>query len=328
MGMVAHVALLCILYIVFNFGYYFFYQCTEKNARKLAVECCYSHYLTKGFDFFSDNGTGDITYSITALAAEVGSYYATFWQMLLVSVITLVILFATIASYNILFALCIIAGVSALIAFTSFLSDRISEKTLTEETLNAEINNTMVQSFQGIAIIKTLRREAYFSSLYKKGLSEQKYKNDLAKNIWYSLYVVFYDVMVIILPVVVLLAGFLLREKELISIGAVIAIYSLVGLLQKPIRNIADSVTYYKEHANRITKLGEITEPVFEAKNTPEIKKIDVRVDELEIGRRTLLKNTGFEIEQGDVISLQGSSGCGKKHSAENDRRSCKIRRL
>lgn len=311
-GMATYVALLCILYIVFNFSYYFFYQCTEKKARKLAVECCYSHYLSKDLNFFSGNGTGDITYSITTLAAEVGSYYATFWQMLFVSAATLSILFAAIASYNLLFAFCILAGVSALIVFTSFLSNRISERTLIKETLNAEINNTMVQSFQGITIIKALRKEAYFSRLYKKGLSEQIYRNDLAKNIWYSLYVAFYDVMVIILPVAVLLAGFLLRERELISIGAVIAIYSLVGLLQEPIRNIADSVTYYKEHTNRIAKLGKITEPVSRPENIPEIKKIDVQVKDLKIDGHTLLKNTGFEIEKGDVISLQGPSGCGK----------------
>lgn len=312
MKTISYIFVLCLIYILCNFTYYFLYQCVDKKSRKLSVEYCYSNYLKKELHYFTKVGIGDISYSITSLAPEIGSYYAAFWQMLLVNAVTLIILFITIASYNLFFAVLIILGISLLILFTSFLSNKISEGTSVEETLDSEINNTIVQSFQGISIIKMLKREPYFLNSYRAELSEKKYKNDIIKNTWYSLYVVFYDVMVIILPIIVLLVGFLLRQKDIISIGAVIAIYSLVGLLQEPIRNIADSVTYYKEHVNRVKKLGKLTEAPEKEKLIPEIHSIELQVEHLEFNGITLLRDINFKVEEGDIISLKGPSGCGK----------------
>ena len=304
--------ILCILYITFSFGYWFLYNCTVKKAEKLAIEYTYSHYLTKKLDFFSDKGTGDITYSVTSLSAELGGYYATFLPMLFVNITTLMILFLTIASFDLLFSLFIVLGIGLLIFLTSFVSKKLADRTAASESLAADINNTMVQSFQGISVIKAFRREAFFAQKYQKGLSEQKYKNDLIRDFWYSLYVVIYDAMTIIFPLIVLLAGFLLRERDLISIGALIAIYSLVGNMQEPMRDLASSITYYKENAARKAKLGIITEPDFNEDTAPEIQNIEVQVDHLELGNQTLLKNIQFKIQPGDIISLQGPSGCGK----------------
>ncbi len=303
---------LCLLYILCNFIYYTMYLCVEQRARKIAVEYGYRNYLQKDLSFFSETGTGDISYSITALAPEVGSYYATFWQMLLVNAITLIVLFATIASYNLLFAVMIMVGVSLLILCTSYFSNKIADKTVVSETFGAEINDTIVQSFQGISIIKMLKREPYFFESYREGLSKKKYKNDIHRNVWYSLYVVFYNVMIIILPIVILMVGFLLRQKDIISIGAVIAIYSLVGQLQEPIRNIADSVTYYKEHQNRVKKLGEW----IPAQELPEVSRklnsIELKIDKLAFDDVTVLENMNFKVQCGEIVSLIGPSGCGK----------------
>lgn len=322
---ILRIASLCLLYVAFDFIYWFFYHLSETKSKKLATEYCYRRYLGKELRFFSTAGAGDITYSILSLAVNVGYYYASFWQMLSVSVVTLIVLFTAIAARNLLFAFGIFVGIGSLIAFTSFLSNKISEKTDTAEDFAAQINNTMIQSFQGITVIRLLRRENYFARLFQKGLSEQSYQNDIAKNTWYTLYLVFYEVMQVTLPVVVLLAGFFLQRKGLVSIGALIAVYSMVGLLQEPIRNIADSVTYFKEHKNRMEKLGGIVEAIpgeqqentagndsRKPENIPEIRKISVRIDTLQMDGHVLLQNTGFEIEKGDVVSLKGPSGCGK----------------
>ncbi|MDE7210390.1 MAG: ATP-binding cassette domain-containing protein, partial [Lachnospiraceae bacterium] len=127
-----------------------------------------------------------------------------------------------------------------------------------------------------------------------------------------SLYTVIYEAMTIAFPVLVLLAGFLLREKDLVSVGAVVAIYSIVGLMQEPMREMADSVTLYKENANREKKLGEIVEPYFGEEIIPAMNKINVEISALDLGGKTLLENVCFEINRGDVVSLQGPSGCGK----------------
>ncbi len=304
--------ILCILYIIFNFGYWFLYNCTVIKAEKLSLEYTYSHYLVKDLNFFSNKGTGDIAYSITSLSADVGSYYATFWSMLFVNIITLTILFLTIASFHFLFSLFVVLGIVLLIFFTSFISKKLADKTSMSESLAADINNTIIQSFQGISVIKVFRREAYFAQKYQKGLSLQKYRNDLIRDFWYSFYVVIYDAMTIIFPLIVLFVGFLSRERNLIFIGAVIAIYSLIGNMQEPIRNLASSVTYYKENASREEKLGKITEQNFCEEAAAEIQNIEVQIDHMELDGRTLLKNIQFQVHSGDVVSLQSSSGCGK----------------
>ena len=121
--------LLCFGYVFCNYMYFFTYQCVDKKAQRIAVECCYASYLNKKLAYFSGQGTGDIVYSITSLAAEIGSYYAIFWQTLLVNVITLLVLFLTISSYNFTLAVTISLGMLALILLTSFLSNKIAEGT-------------------------------------------------------------------------------------------------------------------------------------------------------------------------------------------------------
>ncbi len=302
----------CAFYVIFNFGYWFMYNCVVKKAIKLATEYTYSNYLIKKLDYFSGRGAGDIVYSVVCLAGEIGTHYATFWPMLFVNAITLIILFATIASYNILFSIFVMLSICLLIFLTSFISKKLADKTLASENLAANINSRMVQNFQGISIIKVFRRENYFADKYRRGLSEQKYKNDVVRDFWYSLYVVIYGAMTIIFPIVVLLAGFWMREKNLVSVGAVVAIYSIVGLMQEPMRELADSVTLYKENINREKKLGSIVEPYFGEKIVPSMEKIVVKITNLEMGGKKLAEDIGFEIERGDIIALQGPSGCGK----------------
>ncbi len=309
---VLYAGMLCVFYIIFSFGYWFLYNCVVKKATRLSVEYAYGNYLTKRLDFFEDKGVGDIAYSVLSLAEDIGIYYATFWPMLFVQAVTLLILFGTVASYNILFSVFVMLGIVLMIFLTSFISKKLSDRTLMSENLAADINNRVVQSFQGISIIKVFRREGYFAKQYREGLSAQKFKNDIIRDFWYSLYTVIYEAMTIAFPVLVLLAGFLLREKDLVSVGAVVAIYSIVGLMQEPMRELADSVTLYKENANREKKLGEIVEPYFGEEIIPAMNKINVEISALDLGGKTLLENVCFEINRGDVVSLQGPSGGGK----------------
>ena len=180
------------------------------------------------------------------------------------------------------------------------------------EKFQAEMNDEIVQNFRGITTIKLLRRERYTLEKFCKDISARKYKNEIKKNVWYSLYVVFYDVMVIIVPILVLIAGFILSQRNVITVGAIIAIYSLVGLLQEPIRNIADSVTYFKEHRNRIKKLGELTWLQETVDNETSINSITLRVDKIKFQNANILENISLKIEAGDIISLCGESGSGK----------------
>ncbi len=302
----------CALYVVFSFGYWFLYNCVTKKASRLSVEYAYSNYLTKQLGFFADKGAGDIAYSTISLAEDVGVHYATFWPMLFIQAVTLLILFGTVALYNVLFSVFVILVIGLLIFFTSFISGKLADRTAASESLAAEINSRIVQSFEGISVIKAFRREGYFAGRYRTGLSAQKYRNDIVRDFWYSLYTVIYEVMTVIFPVMVLLSGFLLRERNLLSAGAVVAVYSIAGLMQEPVREIADSVTLYRENADREKKLGEILEPRCARTAVPEVGRIQLDVAELKIGDRMLAKDVCFEIGRGDMISLQGPSGCGK----------------
>lgn len=309
---VLYAGFLCVFYMICNFGYWFLYNCVVKKASKISIEYAYGNYLMKQLSFFTDKGAGDITYSTITLAEGVGVYYATFWPMLIVQIITLLILFGTIIIYNILFAVFVILGIFMLIMFTSLISKKLAERTTISENLEADINDKIIQSYQGISVIKTFRRENHFLKKYREGLSTQKYKNDIVRDFWYSFYVVIYDVMTVIFPIIVLLAGFWLRGRNVVSVGAVVAIYSIVGLMQEPMREIADSVTLYKENKAREKKLGRIVEPYFGEMIIPGMEKIDVKITELEMGEKRLMSNIHFQIGRDDIISLQGPSGCGK----------------
>ncbi len=305
------ILILCLSFFLINFLYYFVYYMIDIKAKKISLEYAYSNYLNRDFNFFSTNSVGEITYSITQLSSEVGTYFATFWPTIIVNLFTILILFLTISQYSLPFAIGIVLVIMFFILFTSFISNKISYKTEEQETYASNMQDYLVESFNGITILKELLLEKRFHRRFMDDFSKKKYKCDMQKNVWYSLYIVLYDVMMIVLPILTLVFGFLLHQYSIISIGAILAIYSIVGLLQEPIRNIADSITYFKEHKARIKKLSFIKEPDEDYENF-KIDNISLNIKEMKSKDAIILKDIHLEIKQNDIVSLKGKTGSGK----------------
>lgn len=305
------ILILCLSFFLINFLYYFVYYMIDIKAKKISLEYAYNNYLNRDFNYFSSNSVGEITYSITHLSREVGTYFATFWSTIVVNLLTIVILFVTISQYSLPFAIGIVVVIVLFIFFTSFISNKISNKTEEQETYASNMHDYLVESFNGITILKELLLEKRFQKRLIEDFSKKKYRCDMQKNIWYSLYIVLYDVMMIILPILTLVFGFLFHQYSIISIGAILAIYSIVGLLQEPIRNIADSITYFKEHRARIKKLNFIKVPSETYENF-KIDDISLKIKEIKSKDTIILRDIHLNIKRNDIVSLKGKTGSGK----------------
>ncbi len=307
------ILVLALLYFILSYLYYFIYYLADSKARKLSIEYSYSNYLNQSYNFFNKKSVGGIVYSIVHLSSEIGVFYSTFYPSILVNVLTILILFVTISRYNIVFACGILLSISILIILTSIISSKISSQTDKQETLSSKRQEEFVQSFTNISVIKMLKVEKHFSHFFNENVSKNKYKADVNKNIWYSLYVVLYDVLTIILPILVLLFGFLLSNMNYITIGGILATYSITGLLQEPIRNIADSITYYKEHKSRLSKVDYDNVEIEGVEiNNSTINTIDLEIDELKINDNLLLNDIKLKIKESDIIAIKGATGSGK----------------
>ena len=302
---------LCLLYFIFSFAYYYIYYTIDIKAKKISIEYAYDNFLNRDIDYFSKNSVGEITYSITNLSSEIGSYYASFWPTIIINLLTIIILFVTISQYSFVFACGIVFGIIFFIVLTYMVSNKLSIKTDEQEKYSSQMHELFVENISGINIIKGFILEKTQSGKFVNGLSKSKYKCDMQKNFWYSLYILFYDVMTIVLPILTLIFGFLLKEHSIITIGGILAVYSIVGLLQEPIRNIADSITYYKEHKIRLRKIDfmDFQESSYD---DFEIKNIKLIIEKIIIDDSILFNNFSLNINENEIISIKGKTGIGK----------------
>ncbi|MCR5786150.1 MAG: ATP-binding cassette domain-containing protein, partial [Acholeplasmatales bacterium] len=125
------------------------------------------------------------------------------------------------------------------------------------------------------------------------------------KDIYYSLYVICYDMLVLILPIIILFIGFAFAANNIITVGAVLGIYSIIGAVQDPLRNVADSISYYKEIKVKKNKLAFVDEN--------NVDNIDLIINKIKIfGKGPHDKLYDLEFEKGKFYLIKGESGIGK----------------
>lgn len=308
---------LIVIYIIFDFIYFYLLKKVEAISKKVAIKYCFKKIGEKNIEDFKKNGVGEINYYITKLGPELGEYYGTFWQNLFINFISITILFWRLLSTNYLIGFIIIIGIFILIYLTSFVSKKLSLMTSRIEEEDANLEGFIQDHFLGIKIVKTLQINSRRIEKLENCHLEPKYKLINHKNKWYTSYVVIYDLLTIIFPILVLIIGLYFKEKDLIAIGGVIALYSLTGTLQEPIRNIADSITYFKENKQREFKMkkmlniGGINSNLVNDFNNSEINNIQVRISRVKFSKNILI-NKSFKFDRNEINVLKGPSGIGK----------------
>ncbi|WP_282155143.1 ABC transporter ATP-binding protein [Cytobacillus gottheilii] len=182
------------------------------------------------------------------------------------------------------------------------------------------LNTKVQENISGINTVKSLSREGFEIDKFNNSNGEYKGKYLFTAKIWAK----YFPLMELLgnLSIVLLLAygGYLVITDNL-TLGELVAFYSLLGYIMWPIMNLGFTVNLFSQAKASGERLLEILESENEIENGNEAVQVERFKGEVQFKDVSLqyssedkqaLNNVSFFAEPGKVIGLIGSTGAGK----------------
>lgn len=191
----------------------------------------------------------------------------------------------------------------------------------------AQLNTFLAEHISGISIIQYFARED--QEMRKFRSVNEKYRDANIRSNWY--YSIFFPVVEILFSICIgLLVWYgckrILSDQQLSSIsasghvtaGTVLAFISLLNLLFRPIRQLADKFNTLQMGMVGADRIFKVLDTDDAAPNKGTIRseiKGDIRFDKVWFAyndENWVLKNINFQIRPGETLALVGATGAGK----------------
>ncbi len=236
----------------------------------------------------------------------------------IVDMLFAVIYFVIMLHYSVLLTLVVIV-ISMFFVGTSILNTKVMFNINAKEIiLQSKVQNVVVEFFEGIETIKSLKMEQKFGTKWNEAFFEQQeitYKKNKADIFFKSIT----SGGSVVYPLVIALLGFNMVSVNLLSMGTVVAFLSLAQLFLSPLLNILTAIIQFimvKLYLNRINEILVIdNEKKYSEKRLDnEIKKITVenvffRYSAFEAD---ILKGICIKLKSKQKIAIVGLNGSGK----------------
>ena len=230
--------------------------------------------------------------------------------------ITLVIAFAILFYYNVLITVFILAIIVTCFALTHYISKKIGNKTYDLQISNSEMNQKIMESFNGIKDIKQYGKEDFFKNQLDEFIDRDTYQHSKIISRLSAVFTSIYAVLTTALPILALIAGVLLILAGQFTIGQLITTYALIGNLQEPVLAIPEMLNQRRQALSiqeKIMPLLEKEDMVYSKNVLGKLQEFFMvsKEYEFEDGKK-ILKNLKLVIKKGSHILLKGESGKGK----------------
>ena len=184
---------------------------------------------------------------------------------------------------------------------------------------HAELENTYINTIQGISTIKSGNKENWFSILVKKVYSSYQdkiYSIGLLSTkigLWSQV------ISIVVLTAVITLCSLMVLNGDLL-VGQMVALLSIVGTIIPSVGNLALANIKLQEARVAFDRMYEFASSESEYKKTGFDKKNEWDINHMRInnlsfrfpGRSLLLDDISFYLKKGEIVTLFGEIGCGK----------------
>ncbi|MGN8786588.1 peptidase domain-containing ABC transporter, partial [Blautia sp. HCP3S3_D9] len=211
-----------------------------------------------GLDFkhFINRSSGDWIYR-ARLVEYIQQLLSPSLLFYIVDMLFAVIYFCLMLHYNVLLTLVVVA-ISIFFVCVSTLNTKILFNMNAKELiLQSKLQNVVVEFFEGIETIKSLKMEERFGEKWKDTFFEQQ-NVSYKKN---KISILFNGITsggIIVYPLVIALLGYNMVNCDLISAGTVVAFLSLAQLFLQPLLNILSTIVQYVMIKIYLERINEI----------------------------------------------------------------------
>ena len=236
----------------------------------------------------------------------------------IVDMLFAVLYFGIMLHYSALLAGVVIA-ISLFFVFISILNTKIMFNMNAKELiLQSKVQNVIVEFFEGVETIKSLKIEEKFGEKWKDTFFEQQDIN-YQKN---KISIIFNSIISggsTVYPLIIALLGYNMVNLSLVSMGTVVAFLSLVQLFVQPLLNLLTTMAQFIMLKLYLKRINEIL-AIDDAKNNAD-KNIGDKIQEISVKNvffrystfePDVLKGVCITIESNQKIAIVGLNGAAK----------------
>ena len=323
-----NIIMIIVAFIFYFLSYYFgpiLYKHLYANAEKRLNFYVFETTVKQNQEFFVKYDQGYIETIIEDVTSEVSDHYASFTIKFLCDFITVVCYFAIMFYYSWQLTIVTIIILVIVMLLTSRVVNKQAEIVKDCKTGQSKFRTSILETMENVNLIKMIDKTDYYTKEYKNIYSNNFYKPYLKYRILGAIYTTLYAVILFIMPLFILIIGLVLKDVFMISLGSSISVYSLLGNLQEPIRDLSALTSDKKQNSENVKLLKDFMD--FDCNNN--LKKIEsfesleFKSSGIKFDNNEILKNVSFNIEKNDFVLLRGASGSGKstifKHIMKTD---------
>lgn len=317
-NLVMVIILVSVIYTISNLFLKFNITKLKIDVDRKVNKKVFNHLVNLPYLFFETRRKSDIIYTLNHIT-NVKDVFVTAFLGLVLNVGVLIVIWIYFFFSNKVLALALNIAL-----FPNILLAAISQKIATGNMRRLVIENSNVQGYQTETLysmfdIKAGAREEniLFDWQRKYDKYSQKYgKSEKTSAIWSTVL----NMSQTLSPIFVLTAGILLSKDGLITMGEIIALFSLAEIFFAQVYGLFDSVLNIGLNYIYIERLGDILfakkmgESKADAQPIEYIKTITIQNLSFRYTEQSnyILENVSFEANNGETIAIVGQSGSGK----------------
>ncbi len=275
----------------------------------------FQHILSLPITFFSNRYAGEIA-SRLPLNDDIAKLFSGQFSLAILNCFTVLFFLIVMFQYDVLLTSVVIILAILNIIFLFYTSRKRQDQ---NQRLLVDTGKLINSSVSGLKIIETLkssgREQDFFSkwTSYNAKVFNTEQELGLSTRILSAVPVLFTSLSSIL---ILGIGGFRVIKGDL-TIGMLIAFWSLMSNFILPINNLVNMITSFEEFQGKITKVDEVfqyqedvkTKNILEKPGPLEIKNISFGYSKLD---EPFIKDFSLTLEQGKCIAIVGPSASGK----------------
>lgn len=281
------------------------------------LKSLFKKIISKDLIFYNDKKSGELLSIITNDSKKISAWLSQGIVLVIVQSIVLLLTLGLLLKYSLVVTIILLTLILLSFYIVKKLTDKIAVLTKKDQKLQAEINQFILENFTGISDIKQLKKENYFVNYLEKILVNKKIKINKKVAKIFSFYIGTSSIVGIIIPIIAVLIATYYVVNGNLTIGSIMAVYTLSRMIDEPIRSISNFIGVRQiaiKIQDNIKNLYDNNENKNINTKLPKLNNFSVNIKSFKYSSdsKSILKNLSFSLKPGTITVLKGASGTGK----------------
>lgn len=315
------ISLFLVFYLLGILSSQFFLRLLFYTGNYPLLKLLNSQILKQPLEFHQKHSTGKLISQLLNDSQKVSDWLAQGVVLSYIQFFKLITTLSLMAHYS--WILTLIISLSLLLSFFLIkqISHNVSIYTTKDQKIIGKLNQQLLSNFVFIKDLIQLNNIFLFENKIITLLRREKYPNSKKLARFFALYIALASLLSFILPILSVLFGLYLLTINELTVGTLLAIYTLTSQLQEPLRSLSDSLATRQIALDLASELEDLTTlplTIPLTKQMPPLKKLTFKCLHFTTSQSSILNDCSFNLDAQEILLIKGVSGSGKSTIANS----------